>query len=49
MPMPTTNTGVQQVCVSGIAIDAGHYYTTIYEGHVYLYLNGTQHGYVLYF
>lgn len=38
-----------QICVSGIAFDLGHYYYTIYGGHVYLYLNGTQHGYVLYF
>jgi len=38
-----------QVCVSGIAINVGHYYNTIYGGNVYLYLNGTQRGYVLYF
>lgn len=36
-------------CVSGIAIDVGHYYNTIYGGNVYLYLNNSQHGYALYF
>lgn len=36
-------------CVSGIAIDVGHYYNTIYGGRVYLYLNNSQHGYALYF
>jgi hypothetical protein len=38
-----------QVCVSAIAMNVGHYYNTIYGGNVYIYLNGTQHGYVLYF
>jgi hypothetical protein len=45
--MPTAPT--QQVCVSGISMNVGHYYNTIYGGNVYLYLNNTQHGYVLYF
>lgn len=37
------------ICVSGIAVDLGHHYNTIYGGHVYLYLNNTTHGYALYF
>ncbi|MCM2279589.1 MAG: hypothetical protein NDJ89_16060 [Oligoflexia bacterium] len=36
-------------CVSGIAIDGAHYYNTIYSTKVYLYLNNTQHGYIMYF
>lgn len=37
-------------CVSGIAINLGHYYSTIYGGYVYLFLNGSQqHGYALSF
>lgn len=39
----------QQICVSGIAVNVGHYYNTIYGGNVYLYLNGTNNGYILYF
>lgn len=38
-----------QICVSQIAFNVGHYYNTIYGGNVYIYLNGTQHGYILYF
>jgi hypothetical protein len=41
--------GQQQVCASGIAMNVGHYHTTVYGGQVYLYLNGTDHGYILYF
>jgi hypothetical protein len=37
----------QQLCVSGIAMNLGHYYNYIYGGAVYLYLNGTNHGYVV--
>ena len=42
---------IANVCVSGIAIDIGHTYQgyTLYGGQVYLYMNNTQHGYVLYF
>jgi hypothetical protein len=40
---------VDSVCVSGIAINVGHYNNTIYGGSVYLYLNGSSHGYALYF
>lgn len=43
--MPST---AQQICVSGISMDLGHYYNIVYNGSVYLYLNGTQMGYVLY-
>ena len=39
----------QQICASGIAMNVGHYNSTVYGGQVYLYLNGTQHGYILYF
>lgn len=39
----------QQICVSGIAVNVGHYYNTVYGGNVYLYLNGTNNGYILYF
>lgn len=46
-PMPTAPQSVP--CVSGIAMDVGHYYNTIYGGNVYLYLNNTQNGYALYF
>jgi hypothetical protein len=38
-----------QVCVSAIAMNMGHYNNAIYGGNVYIYLNGTQHGYVLSF
>jgi hypothetical protein len=48
-PYPQPGTQQTQICVSQIAINVGHYYSTIYGGNVYLYLNGTQHGYVLYF
>jgi hypothetical protein len=36
-----------QICVSGIAIEMGHYNQTLYGGNVYLYLNGSDHGYVI--
>jgi len=50
MPMTQMPTmGGQQVCVSGIAFNLGHYGTTLYGGNVFLYLNGTQRGYALYF
>lgn len=38
-----------QICVSAIAIDVGHYYNQVYGGYVWLYLNGTQHGYRMQF
>jgi hypothetical protein len=41
-PQPTS-----QVCVSNVAIDMG--YNGRLFGNLYLYLNGTQHGYVLTF
>ncbi|MEK6704651.1 MAG: hypothetical protein AABZ06_02590 [Bdellovibrionota bacterium] len=47
MPQPVAPQ--TQACVSGIALNVGHYYNTIHSGNVYLYLNNTQHGYVLYF
>jgi hypothetical protein len=47
MPQPYSPTNVP--CVTGIAIDVGHYNNIIYGGNVYLYLNNTQHGYALYF
>jgi hypothetical protein len=34
-------------CVSGIAITGRLYSTGVFSGNVYLYLNGTPHGYVL--
>lgn len=37
----------QQVCVSGIAMNLGHYNTYLYGGAVYLYINGTNRGYVV--
>ena len=40
---------IPQLCVSGIAINAGHYHETIYGGNVFLYLNNSQHGYILFF
>jgi hypothetical protein len=59
-PNPGTGTGFpqngQNICVSGIAIDLGHYGYTLYGGNVYLYIsvNGQQglsgyQGYALYF
>lgn len=39
----------QQICVSAIAMNVGHYYNLVYGGQVYLYLNGTAHGYVMQF
>ncbi len=36
-------------CVSGIAMDLGIYQTMLYGGYVYLYMNNTKNGYVLYF
>lgn len=39
----------QQICVSAIAMNLGHYYNKVYGGKVYLYLNGTSRGYVMYF
>ncbi|MEK7690058.1 MAG: hypothetical protein AAB425_03460 [Bdellovibrionota bacterium] len=44
-----TATTVDQICVSGIAINMGHYYYYLYGGIVYLYLNNTTHGYKMYF
>lgn len=52
MPQPGVMPGMAaptQLCVSGIAMNLGHYYNTIHSGHVYLYMNNTQHGYKLYF
>jgi hypothetical protein len=37
----------QQVCVSGIAMNLGHYNNYLYGGRVYLYLNNTTPGYIL--
>jgi hypothetical protein len=50
-PYPNTGYGAygQGLCVSAIAMNVGHYNNTLYGGYVYLYLNNTQHGYVLYF
>ena len=33
-----------QICVSALAINVGHYYSTIYGGYVYIYFNGTNVG-----
>ncbi len=50
LPQPTLPVNpAQQVCISGIALDLGHYYNTIYGGHVYLYMNNSQSGYKLFF
>ncbi|MGK5085914.1 hypothetical protein WDW37_21710 [Bdellovibrionota bacterium FG-1] len=50
LPQPTLPVNqAQQVCISGIALSLGHYYNTIYGGHVFLYLNNSQSGYKLYF
>ncbi|MBL7714663.1 MAG: hypothetical protein JNL01_04290 [Bdellovibrionales bacterium] len=38
-----------QVCVSGIAMNMGRWNNLLYGGKVYLYLNGSQHGYTLQF
>lgn len=46
-PMPTS--GTMGPCISGIAFNLGHYYTYLYGGYVYLYFNGSQSGYTLYF
>ncbi|OFZ21298.1 MAG: hypothetical protein A2X94_07555 [Bdellovibrionales bacterium GWB1_55_8] len=46
LPVPTTPT--QQVCVSGIAIDTGHKETQLFNIRVFLYLNNSQHGYIIY-
>ncbi len=49
-PQPTTP-GATGVCVSGIAVSLNIplYQQRLYLGEVFLYLNNTQHGYVLYF
>jgi len=48
LPQPALP-NVQSVCVSEIAIDAPLSGTTIVGGNIYLYINNTQHGYILYF
>ncbi|MGZ3696946.1 MAG: hypothetical protein ACXWP5_02535 [Bdellovibrionota bacterium] len=47
-PYPTAP-AAPQICVSGVAVDLGIYNSTLYGGKVYLYLNNTQHGYIMYF
>lgn len=44
-----SQSGQKEVCASGIALDIGHERAMVYGGKVYLDLNGTNHGYVLYF
>jgi hypothetical protein len=44
-PAPAPST----VCVSGIAMDIGHWDNRVYGGNIYLYLNNTQHGFILNF
>ncbi|RYZ60722.1 MAG: hypothetical protein EOP09_20845 [Proteobacteria bacterium] len=39
----------QSICISGVALNVGHYTTTIYGGNVFLYLNGTSRGYIMQF
>lgn len=34
-----------QICISAIALNVGHYYSTIYGGYVYIYFNGTNLGF----
>jgi hypothetical protein len=49
-PAPYPQQPVQQsVCISGIAISGSIYSGTFYNTSVYLYMNGTTHGYALYF
>ncbi len=45
--MPAVNPG--SVCVSQVAFDLGHYHSLIYGGRVFLFLNNSDHGYILYF
>lgn len=49
-PQPTAP-GATGICVSGIAVSLNVplYQQRLYLGEVFLYLNNTQHGYVLYF
>jgi hypothetical protein len=44
-----SQSGQKEVCASGIALDIGHEQAMVYGGKVYLYLNGTNQGYILYF
>jgi hypothetical protein len=48
-PQTTAQINPQSICVSAIAINVGRYYGRIYGGNVYLYLNGTSHGYRMMF
>lgn len=48
-PYPTQQPQQQQACISGIAISGSIYQNTFYNTNVYLYMNGTTHGYALYF
>lgn len=40
------NAGLPNICISGIALNIGRYNTRLYGGQIYLYLNGSSHGYV---
>lgn len=45
--LPTTAPTNTNLCVSGIALNLGRYYNTIYGAEIYLYMNNTQSGYIL--
>ena len=38
--------GTANICVSAVALNIGHFNNILYSGQIYLYLNGTSHGYV---
>jgi hypothetical protein len=40
-------TGTTSLCVSGVALNAGHDNYQLYDATTYIYINGTQHGYTL--
>ena len=48
-PQPYGFQQQQGPCVSGIALDLGHYNNLLYGGNVYVFVNGSSHGYALYF
>jgi hypothetical protein len=44
--LPYGNQQMPQICVSGVALNIGRFDTRLYSGQIYLYLNGSTHGYV---
>lgn len=49
IPELTGITDVSQICVSGMAMSMGHLEYLLHSGYLYLYLNNTTHGYIMYF